>query len=142
MKIKRWMIFAGVALVVLGGGGFGAWRVLRTRAAAAPAPPKHEEVKATIGLTPLVVNVAGDSRRYVRLAITLGVTDVHAVKVVEEAKPRLLDLIIDVAAGTDAAALTAEEGRARLKAKLRERIHAELHLPAVSEVYLTEFVVQ
>ena len=137
------MIIAGVALVVLGGGGFGAWRVLKARTASASPPAHHEEeVKATIGLTPIVVNMSGESRRYVRLAVALGVTDLKAVKLVEEAKPQLLDLVIDVAASTGADTLTADDGRAQIKTKLRARIHKELKLSAVSHIFFTEFVVQ
>jgi flagellar basal body-associated protein FliL len=111
--------------------------------AKADAPAKVEaSIKATVPLGPIVVNMPGETRRYLRLAVSLGVPGAKDAKEVEEARAQLLDLVITVVSASDVEALTSDAGRASLKEKLLARIHEELHLEQVGRVYFTEFVVQ
>src|SRR5215470_12809568 len=83
-----------IALVVLGGLGAGGWllapRFLHRTAAPAEAKPAPVVVKATVPLGAVVVNVLGQTRRYVRVSLSLGVANVKEVKEVEESKAQLL----------------------------------------------------
>ncbi len=144
-KKKPLLLLLVVGIVLLGGLGAGGW-FLAPRFLGKPAPaeakPKVEEVKATVSLGGVVVNLAGETRRYLRVAISLGVTDAKEVKEVEESKPQLLDLFISALSSAEADALTSEDERTELKKTLLERIHGELKLHKVARIYFTEFVIQ
>jgi flagellar basal body-associated protein FliL len=143
---RRSWLKSVIALVVLGGLGAGGWfiapRVLHRTTAPAEAKPAPVVVKATVPLGAVVVNVLGQTRRYVRVSLSLGVPNAKDVKEVEESKAQLLDLVIAVLASREAEALAREEGREKVKAELLERIHHELKLEHVARVYFTEFVIQ
>jgi flagellar basal body-associated protein FliL len=135
-----------VGVVLLGGLGAGGWflapRFLGRTPAPAEAKPAPVVVKATVPLGAVVVNLAGESRRYVRVALSLGVPTAKDAREVEEAKAQLLDLVIAVLSSRAADALISEDGREEVKAELLERMHKELDLEKVARVYFTEFVIQ
>jgi flagellar protein FliL len=140
------VLVAVVALAALGGG---AWFLgprllpgLFGGAKAGAAVKVEVPVKATVPLGPVVVNIPGETRRYLRVAVSLGVSGPKEAKEIEEARTQLLDLVIAVVSGSDVDTLTSDEGRVSLKEELLERIHADLHLEQVGRVYFTEFVVQ
>jgi flagellar basal body-associated protein FliL len=140
------LLYGAAGLLLLGALGAGGWFLYpRFFGAAKPgaAEAKVEvPIKATVPLGAVVVNLAGDPRRYLRVAVGLGVPGPTEAKEVEEMKPQLLDLLIGVLASADADALLSEEGRAELKAELLSRIREELRLESVRRVYFTEFVIQ
>ena len=140
----RLLVIAALALVVLGGGGAGAWWFfLRGRAPEVKEAPKVEEtVRATVPLGSVVVNLTGEPRRYLRVAVSLGISNAKETKTVEERKPELLDLLIAVLSTTEMETLTSDAGRAELKETLLERIRGEIALPTVARIYFTEFVIQ
>jgi flagellar FliL protein len=144
-KSKRVVVFAGLGLALLAIVGVAAWLLLPrlTGAKAAGAAPKPAVVvKATVALGPVVVNLSGEPKRYVRAAVSLGVPGPKDAKEVEEARPQLTDLLIAVLADADADALLSAEGRDAIKDDLLTRIREDLGLHAVARVYLTEYVVQ
>jgi flagellar protein FliL len=137
------VIVGVVALLGLGGAGwFLAPRFLGRAHTAAEAKPAPVVVKATVPLEPVVVNLTGETRRYVRIGVSLGVPAPKDVKEVEESKAQLLDLVIGVVASQAAERLVSAEGREEIKHHLLERIHEELKLEKVARVYFTEFVIQ
>jgi flagellar protein FliL len=135
-----------IAVVVLGGLGAGGWfvapRFLHRTTAPVEVKPAPVVVKVTVPLGAVVVNLLGQTRRYVRVSLSLGVPTAKDVHEVEESKAQLLDLVIAVLASREAEALATEEGREKVKAELLERIHHELKLEHVARVYFTEFVIQ
>lgn len=131
-----------VGLVVLGAGGwFLVPKFLGTRPPAAEAKVE-EPVKATVPLGAVVVNLTGEPRRYLRAAVHVGVPSAKEIKEVDEAKPQILDLLINVLSSADVETLTSEEGRTELKEELLARIREELGLQHISRIYFTEFVIQ
>ena len=130
-----------VVLAVLGGGAWFLAPRLFNGGAHAQAPVEIP-VKAVAAVGPVVVNLAGEARRYVKVSVELGVAGPKDVKEVEEHRSRVLDLIITVLSEKDAATLTSSQGRAELKEELLDRIHEELGLERVGRVYFTEFMIQ
>ncbi len=141
----KMVVVALVGLVLLGGAGVGAWllapRFLGHRGGAA-GDSRVAEPKVSVALGSLIVNLAGEPRHFLKVAVSLGVPGPKEAKELEEARPQLLDLLIGVLSSADAATVASEDGRAKLKATVLGRVHQELHLAEVSRVYFTEFVVQ
>lgn len=145
------LVIVVVAVVLVAGLGAGGWLLLPrfmgkpTAAAAAPPAAVETAVKTTVPFGALVVNLNGEARRYLRVAVSLGLSsarDAKESKEVEEAKPKVLDLLIGVLSSAQAESLLSEDGRAELKELLVDRIHEELGLEKVSRIYFTEFVIQ
>ena len=134
-----------IGVVVLAGLGAGAWffvvpKVFGTRAK--PAAPVELPIKVTVPLGPVVVNLKGEARRYLRVNVTLGLATSADAKEVEEHKSQLLDLLILAFSGAELATLTSEDGKTELKEDLLERMHEELNLKKIRRLYFTEFVIQ
>ncbi len=137
------LVLLAIGVLVLGGLGTGAWLL-------APkflgAPVKHERVevpvKATVPLGPVVVNLKGEARRYLRVGVSLGVADPKDGKEVEEHRAQLSDLLISVLAATEVDVLASDEGKTKLKQELLTRMREQLLLDKVGRVYFTEFVIQ
>src|SRR5918995_1572127 len=104
--------------------------------------PKEVPVKVTVPLGPVVVNLKGETRRYLRVNVTLGLATSADAKEVEEHKSQLLDLLISAFSGAEIDTLTSEDGKTELKDELLERMRNELHLKKVLRLYFTEFVIQ
>ena len=139
---RGWLVWVVAAVVLAGAGGGAAWWLrVRTHTAAA-APAVAEPVRATVPLGAVVVNLAGEPKRYVRVAVSIGVTDPKHVREVEDARPQLLDLLISVVATAPGETLATEDGRAAMKTALLTRARDELALRRAARVYITEFVIQ
>ena len=143
----RLLRVAVVGLVLVGGLGAGGWLLyprLFGKGAGAPAAVKHEEpVKATAPLGSVVVNIGRpDSRRYLKVGVELGLASAKDVKEMEETRARVLDLLITVLSTTPMETLSEGEKRGELKQALLERIHKDLGLTKVRQVYFTEFMIQ
>ncbi len=140
-------LIAGVVLLA-GLGGAGWWFVLPRFLP--PARGEHGKAEAraevpvltTVSLGPVVVNLSGEERRYVKVAVALGVPDARQAREVEERRLQLLDLVITVLSNAEPPALASAGGRSELKQELLRRIREELALEKVARVYFTEFVIQ
>ena len=133
-----------VAIIVAGGLSGAGWffvapKLLAAQAKAAPAEPP---VKVTVPLGPIVVNLPGEARRYLRVGVSLGVPAAADGKEIEEHKSQLLDLFISVFSAAAMDTLTSDDGKLGLKEELLKRMHDELQLKKVARVYFTEFVIQ
>jgi flagellar FliL protein len=135
-----------IGMVLMGALGVGAWlfiapKVLGTaqaKAGTTEAPP----VKLTVPVGPVVVNLPGEAKRYLRIGLSLGVPGTADKREIDDHKSQLLDLIISVFSAAEVDTLTSDEGKTELKDELLERMHKELHLTGVSRIYFTEFVIQ
>ena len=132
------------AVVVAGGISAGGWFFLAPKLLAAHAKPAPAEppVKVTVPLGPIVVNLPGEARRYLRVGVSLGVPAAADGKEIDEHKSQLLDLLISVFSAAAIDTLTSDDGKLALKEELLKRMHEDLHLKKVVRVYFTEFVIQ
>jgi flagellar basal body-associated protein FliL len=135
-------LIAGV--VLLGALGGGAWFLYPKffGAAQAKAAPVEPPIKVTVPLGAVVVNLKGETRRYLRVGVSLGVPAAADAKEIEEHKSQLLDVLISALSAADLETLTSDEGKAQLKKGLLARMREQLHLKKVARVYFTEFVIQ
>jgi flagellar protein FliL len=141
-KSRTLLVLVGlVVLAAAGGGWFAALRVLGGEPAPA-AQVVEPPLRATMPVGALVVNVAGDARRYLRVTVHLGVPGPKDVKELEEARPQVTDLLLSLLARADLEGLLSEERREQLKSDIVARLREDLGLGRVGAVYFTEFVVQ
>ena len=135
-----------IGVVVLAGLGAGAWFFVMPKffgtAQAKPVAPPEPQVKVTVPLGPVVVNLKGEARRYLRVNVTLGLASSADAKHVEEHKSQLLDLLISSFSAAEIETLMSEDGKSELKDDLLERMHDELQLKKIVKLYFTEFVIQ
>ena len=133
------------AVVLLAGLGAGGWFLAPRFLGGAKATPEEahaeETVHHVVPLGSIVVNV-NSSRRYVKVAVELGVPTEAAAKEVEKHKPQLLDLLVTVFSTAELETLESGSGRTELKEELLSRIKDELGLAKVARVFFTEFLIQ
>jgi flagellar FliL protein len=141
--LPRLALLAGALVLVLAGGGAGAWFFLHrpapggTPKAEAAQPPEH-----VVKLGTVVVNVAGtEGRRFLRATLELGLGAKEA-KRVEELRAPLVDAAIGVLGEKPLGSLLQPAEREGLRRELRARLNGAVGGRGVTHVFLTEFVVQ
>jgi flagellar FliL protein len=141
-------IIAGIVLL-LGGGGAGAWYVTRGRGDAnheTVEKAKPEVEHGVVGFEPFIVNLADPGgQRFLRADIRLLVADEAAAKHVQENKvtsTRLRAAIIDVLTSQTADQIARPEGKAALKKSIAEQASTILHPTEVADVLFSDFVIQ
>jgi flagellar FliL protein len=149
-KKSKILIPTLVAVVLLGGAGFGAWRFLPKKEAAAAEPhsKKKPTVKSVMHLDSFVVNLNGEGESgYLRMGIDLGLEAEEAGG--EEAKkkgagptPIIRDTVLTVLAKSKSSELLTAEGKEKLKKDLLTALEERIPDLGVLEVYFTEFIVQ
>jgi flagellar FliL protein len=141
------LLIVAALVVVLAGGGAAGWffflhkpgvKATATEAHADEAKPPAHLVKAGT----VVVNIAGtEGKRYLRTTLEIGASAKDA-KHLEEFKAPLIDAALDVLGTKSLAALLEPADRQLLRDELKKKFNAALGHPAVTHVYLTEFIIQ
>jgi flagellar protein FliL len=169
-KKKPMLLFAliGVgALLLLGGGGFFAWKIFMAPKSNTPTDNAHgggaaknghggSEAKegekgggeggATIILEPFLVNLADqDANRYLKASIRILVANAEVAKKASENEvlmPRLRDSILNILSTKVANEIISNEGKQKLKKEILEKINEFIPEKAAKEIFFTDFVVQ
>lgn len=95
-------------------------------------------------LQEIVVTLAGDSARprYLRLGISLEMSDAAYVAEVEARRPQLRDAVIMALSDKTAAMLGTPDGKKRLREEIHRRAAEKLPEGALLNVYFSDLVVQ
>ncbi len=110
---------------------------------APPVAPKKEEILPTIDLDPFIVNLADrDTRRYLKVKMTLEVSNEKALDEVKKRMPEIRDTITLLLSSKTYADLSTIDGKLALKASIINRLNTILVTGKITNVYFTEFVVQ
>jgi flagellar protein FliL len=169
-KKKPMLLFAliGVgALLLLGGGGFFAWKMFMAPKSSASTESAHgggeaknghgvsgakegekgsTEGGATINLEPFLVNLADqDANRYLKASIRILVANAEVAKKANENEvlmPRLRDTILNILSTKVANEIISNEGKQKLKKEILEKINEFIPEKAAKEIFFTDFVVQ
>jgi flagellar basal body-associated protein FliL len=113
-----------------------------------PPLEAQQEVKAAfrkiVPLEAVIVNLAGtEGRRYLKAKVELEVPGGEkVVREVEERKPHLRDLLIDLLSRKHLEEVAEASGRDLLRREILERFSEELGDGKVRRILLTEFVIQ
>ena len=137
------MIMAGAGLLVLGGGGFGAWKFF------APKNDKPEVAVAKpatfVDLPEVLVNLSNagsDRTQYLKVKVTLEIPDKDLVAQINPLMPRVMDAFQTYLRELRPTDLDGSAGLYRLKEELTRRVNTAVAPNKVTAVLFKEIVVQ
>ena len=142
------IIIAAAAMVVLGGGGGGAYWFMAAKAKAAQAAAAAAPVvkpAVYLDLPDVLVNLANtgaDRTQYLKVKITLEMTDQIMVQQVQPVMPRVMDAFQTYLRELRPTDLEGSAGLYRLKEELTRRVNAAISPSRVNAVLFKEIVVQ
>ena len=132
-KPKGKLLVVVAALVVLAlGGGVAAWFLLSGKPAdhAKPAVAIPSGPPLFVTLEPFVVNLAGESERYVQIGIDLKVADSHVPDKIKEHMPEIRNGVLLLLSSKNAEELSTLEGKNQLRQEIRAAVNAALGVSA------------
>jgi flagellar FliL protein len=144
-------IIVGIAIAVLGVGGFAGWSLfIKSKGRQEPiseVPSQHVEKQKRIvfPLQSFIVNLkdkSGLGKRYLKVTMVLELDGEGSKQVVEQHKPELKDTILLLLSSQFFDDISTVEGKLELKQALVSRINQALGNTLVHRIYFTEFVVQ
>jgi len=144
-KKKLMMIVGGVLVVALVGGGAYWWKA-RAAAPEGEAAKEEDAERGIVKLEPFVVNLSDvGTSRYLRVTIELLVKDAEVAEELEKNRVSLTQArsaILELLTTQTSTELVKTEGKAALRASIKEAVsHAVNHLE-VFDVLFSDFVVQ
>lgn len=154
-------VIVGVGALVLGMGGFVAFKIMTNKSAAAQANPAAKEghaaggeaaggegakIGGTITFDPFLVNLADkDANCYVKVTMRILVSDAEAAKTVSASDvlmPKMRDAILSILSSKLAADIITNEGKQSLKKEIMAKVNESLPGKIATDVFFTDFVVQ
>ena len=104
----------------------------------------EEFQKPTVKFKEQVINLySRESRlRFVNLIMNIETLDQEQIEVVENAKPLIVDSLIDISSNMQPNELNSVTGKILLETRLKNKVNSKLGKPAVKKVYFSKFIVQ
>ncbi len=146
---KKIMLFAGLALVLLGGGGVAAYMSGMLEAddadeepAKVKAPPPVDTV--FYDLPTMVTNLAGERGRpgFLKFTVALEMKDSSTIPQLRRLEPRIIDILQVHFRELRIDDLRDSRGIPILRRELLMRINSAIHPAAISSVLLKEILIQ
>lgn len=145
---SKLLLFALVGVVVLGGGGVGAFFMMRR--GASEAKPVEKKVEANKGgvvsFEPFVVNLAdGGGSRFLRLTVRLVIDEAEEAEKISKSEvmvARTRSAILELLTEQTSDKLVTSEGKTELKKAILEHASHVVEPAKVSDVLFSDFVVQ
>jgi flagellar FliL protein len=153
-KKKLFIIAGAVVLVLLIGGGFGAWLLLKEKPVSEeaqdsvqqvpiPALGQQSQIGPMVNIEEFIVNIiSGDTAHYVKASLTVELTNEEVTIEVEQRMPQMRDAILLLISNKTYEELQDLQGKKQLKAELTSKINTFLQSGRVTSIYFTNFVVQ
>lgn len=144
------IIIAVAGLLVLGGGGFAAWKFFLAPKPKPEAEKKEPETKpvdkpgAMMPLEPFVVNLADPAgKRFLKLTMAVDIKDEKLKKEIESRLPQIRDAVLLLLTSKSYNDISQVAGKLRLRNDILKIINQALgQAGQVHAVYFTEFVIQ
>jgi flagellar FliL protein len=150
-KSFKKLILLGLAVVVLAGGGFYAWKSgllpgsandKKKAHAATPAPPKVE-IGPIRSMDTFILNLADPSgKRYLKVKMDLELSDDKLMAEIDKRLPQLRDAVLSTLSGKTFEDVAGVEGKMQLRAEMMAMLNQYLKSGKVKNIYFTEFIVQ
>ncbi len=153
----KWFVLLFL-LLMLGGGGAAGWHFFladklnlpggvggeaKTAPKAAEAPPTQSVLGSTVPLPVFTVNLADPlGQRFIKISLEVEVTSSKVVPELEQQKPRIRDSIILLLSSKSYADIATMESKLMLKSEITERLNNILGPGKVSQVFITDMVIQ
>lgn len=143
----RLPLIAGIAALVIAGGGAGYWFLQKPAAAAEEAAhPEPASARGLVSFDPFVVNLADPGvSRFLRVSMQLVVKDPAQATEMEESKVALMQArsaMLEVLTTQTSDVLVTPEGKTKLRADIIERLGHAVEEFEVVDVLFSDFVVQ
>lgn len=137
------MIIAGAGLLVVGGGGFGAWTYFghseKKQEIAAPKPASFVDVpEVLVNLS----HTGSDRTQYLKVKITLEIPDKELAAQINPLMPRVMDAFQTYLRELRPTDLDGSAGLYRLKEELTRRVNTAVAPNKITAVLFKEIVVQ
>ncbi len=156
---KKLIVIIAVALILLlaGGGGGYYFLVLKPQkeemkrkqeedskaAALIRAVPEESKIGPMVEIKEFVVNIIGtDAAHYVKASLSLELDKDSTMEEVTKRMPQIRDAILLLIGNKTFEELQDIQGKNQVKAELKSKINSFLKTGKVSNIYLTDFVVQ
>jgi flagellar FliL protein len=157
---KLWLVILVAVVLMLGSGGFFAWKFLLAAPnkanllkkkigtqSSSVARKETEEKKPTLGpiqpLETFIVNLnSADGQRYLKATMSVELSDEAAIKEAATRTAQLRDAIIILLSSKTLEEINKLEGKEMLKREIVARVNGFLTEGKAKRVYFTEFVVQ
>lgn len=155
-KKKLMMIIVAVVLLLAGGGAAYYFLVLKphkeeqqkkieeSKAASLIKPiPDEAKIGPMVEIKEFVVNIIGeDATHYVKASLSLELDKDSTLDEVSKRMPQIRDAILLLIGNKTFAELQDIQGKNQVKAELKSKINSFLRTGSVTNIYLTDFVVQ
>ena len=148
-KFPLKLILIGVAVLVLAGGGYVGWTMVKTdpEVAADPSASNQKapepEVGQTFSMDPFVVNLnEAGGKRYLKSKIELEYMEEGVLKELESRLPQMRDVILLHLSSKSLDEVQSVDGKIELKNALIKRINQILKQGKIRNLYFTQFVIQ
>lgn len=151
---RKWIII-GIVVLVLGGGGYGAWDFLlaekllgrdnpqTAETEQSTAKVEDEEFGSIYKMDSFIVNLLDrEGKRYLKTTIEFEVENDDITKKLTRRTPQLRDAILLLLTSKSFEDISKPQGKLRLKSELIARINQILPGAGIRTLYFTEFVVQ
>jgi len=138
------IVMAVGGLVVLGGGGYGAYAMLKPKPVEKPAAPVVKP-PVFVDLPEVLVNLANtnnDRTQYLKVKVVLELADQTLIQQIQPVMPRVMDAFQTYLRELRPTDLEGSAGLYRLKEELTRRVNASIAPNRINAVLFKEIVVQ
>ncbi len=142
----KWIVI-GLVPLILGGGGFFAWqKFLKGKAEEKKVEvAKKEEKKVPmsyLSLEPFVVNLRGGGKRFLKVAITLGLEGEKTAEQLKARIPPIRNAILLLLTNKTFEEVSSVGGKKKLQEEIIACVNGIVEGEKVKEVYFTDFIAQ
>ena len=150
---KKGLIIMIAAVLVLGGGGFGAWKAFSGKKADAKEAKEeeHKEVLPPVYVNldpPFVVNFEAEAAvRFLQVTVSIMTRDPETEKLLKDNDARVRNDMLMILSGQNYASVSSNDGKEALRAKCLEAVRTIIKdmrgkSEKIEALYFTSFVMQ
>ena len=146
-KKKSWLLKIVIALVVLAGGGVGAWYAMEKSAPAKDSAPPQEKPPVFVTLESFTVNLQPENGdQYLQVGLVLKVAESATVDAVKLQMPEIRNRILLLLTSKKASEISTVAGKQLLSTQIMNEVRLSVASQKIQQgitsVFFTSFVIQ